>query len=89
VSFSLAGNYGLDIFDPGYPTSRQVACPTVAQLHEVEGTVVATASSLAYDSRTTVYTYMWKTDAAWTGTCREFSVKMRYGSVRKAVFKFK
>jgi hypothetical protein len=89
VSFSLAGNRGLDIFDPGYPTSRQIACPATGSLHEVERTVSSSASSLAYDARTTVYTYTWKTDSSWSGTCRELSVKMRYGSVRKAVFKFK
>ena len=87
VQFSLLANLGLNIFDPGYPRSQQVACPTGLISHTVDTSAVATAG-LKYDTRTTVYTYGFKTDASWVGTCRELTVKFRYGSVRKIQLKF-
>jgi hypothetical protein len=88
VKFSLLSNRGLDVFDAGYPRSQQVACPTGLFTNEVklQGT---TAPGLAYDARTTVYTYGFKTDAAWAGTCRELTVKFRHGSVRTIQLRFK
>jgi hypothetical protein len=81
VHFSLASNRGLDIFDASYPRSVQVACPTglIPRDVDIERSVTA---GLTYSVPTTVYTYGWKTDAAWVGTCRDFTVKFRGGSVR-------
>jgi hypothetical protein len=87
VRFSLLSNRGLDIFDPGYPRSQQVACPTNIAQHAIDPQT--TATGLSYDARTTVYTYGFKTDPSWVGTCRVFSVKFRSGSVRTIRFKFR
>jgi hypothetical protein len=87
VNFSLISNLGLNIFDPGYPRSQQVTCPTGLTSHTIDIPKSVTAG-LTYDARTTVYTYGWKTDASWVGTCREFTTKFRYGSVRKIQVKF-
>lgn len=71
VRFSLGGDHGLTIFAPGYPGSSTVACSSGTLVDTVEETVNAGASSLSYDRGTGLYTYIWKTDKAWAGTCRQ------------------
>ena len=89
VKFSLTGNQGLDIFvDPSYPKSQTIACDASAPADGIESTVTAGGSSLSYDGSSDQYTYVWKTDSSWTGTCRALVLKMKDGTVRRAVFKF-
>jgi hypothetical protein len=38
MKFSLAGYQGLDVIEPGFPTSRQVACQSGGATSEVEQT---------------------------------------------------
>jgi hypothetical protein len=90
VKFSLGGNRGLTPFAPGYPASQTVACDTGAPVDPVETTVTAGSSSLQYDAGSNSYTYVWKTDKAWAGTCRDLILQFpNGGSVRSAHFKFK
>ncbi|HVF25234.1 MAG TPA: PxKF domain-containing protein, partial [Anaerolineales bacterium] len=88
VKFSLGGDQGLDIFAPGYPSSTVIACGSTAG-DAVEQTVTAGSSSLSYDSSTDQYTYVWKTEKAWAGTCRTLVVKLNDGTFHWANFKFK
>ena len=88
VKFSLNGNQGLDIFAKGYPTSVKIECSSTAPLGAVEETVTAGASSLSYDPASDQYTYVWKTDKGWSGTCRQLVVKFKDGSEKSANFKF-
>jgi uncharacterized delta-60 repeat protein len=89
VKFSLAGNRGLNIFAAGYPTSQQIACNTSAPLDDIEQTVTAGSSSLAYDATSGQYTYVWKTDKAWAQTCRQLNLRMVDGSSHIAYFSLK
>lgn len=89
VKFSLGGNQGLDIFLSGYPISRQIACDSSAPLDNIEQTVTAGGSSLTYDATTNQYIYVWKTEKAWAGTCRQLVVILKDGSIHTANFKFK
>ncbi len=89
VKFALGGNRGLNFLIPNSPGSQTVACDTGAPLDTVEQTVTAGTSSLQYDSTSNQYTYIWKTDSSWGGTCRELTLKFTNGDVRKAEFKFK
>jgi hypothetical protein len=89
VKFQLGGNRGLTFLAAGYPSSQKVACDSDAPLDPVEVTVTAGQSSLQYDSGANMYTYVWKTDKAWAGTCRDFTLKLPSGSFRTARFKFK
>lgn len=89
IKFSLGGNQGLNIFLSGYPISQQVACDTSAPLDDIEQTVTAGGSSLSYDAISDQYNYVWKTDKAWAGTCRQLVVIFKDGSVHTANFKFK
>jgi hypothetical protein len=73
VKFGLGGDFGLNIFAAGYPTSKQVACPNGLPPDVVEETSTATKSGLTYDATSGLYTYVWKTDRAWRGTSVESS----------------
>jgi len=87
VKFSLDGFQGLDIFAPGYPTSTHTTCGNTAE-DAIEETVSAGSSSLSYNAAADQYTYVWKTDKAWMGTCRTLIVRLRDGTIHRANFKF-
>jgi hypothetical protein len=75
VKFSLGGDFGLDILASGYPKSQTVACDSTAPVNGVEQTLSAGGSGLTYDASSGLYTYVWKTDKAWTGTCRQLVLR--------------
>jgi hypothetical protein len=87
VKFSLSGNQGFDIFG-NTPASQQIVCDTSAPVDTIETTVASGSSSLSYDAATDQYTYAWKTDRAWAGTCRQLTVQLKDGSAHLANFRF-
>jgi hypothetical protein len=89
VKFSLGGDKGLNIFLNGYPLSQQIACDSNLSLDNIEQTVTAGGSSLSYDASTDQYTYVWKTNKAWAGTCRQLVVTFNDGTYHRANFSFK
>ncbi len=82
IKFSLGGNYGLGVLAMDYPLLQPVDCTT--------GTPVGRSSvlnnSLQYSAGT--YTYVWKTDKAFAGTCQVFMLGLNDGTVYTANFKF-
>jgi CSLREA domain-containing protein len=88
IQFSLGGDHGLAIFASGSPSSAQIACPLSDASGDVLPTVTAGNSELSYDPSTDTYTYVWKTDKSWGGTCRRLFVTFADGSVRTADFSF-
>ncbi|MBK6451900.1 MAG: PxKF domain-containing protein [Proteobacteria bacterium] len=89
VKFSLGGNQGLAILAVGYPKSQKIGCGSSAPLDTVEETVTAGSSSLSYAAGAGQYHYVWKTDKAWAGTCRQLIVKLIDATVHVANFKLK
>jgi uncharacterized repeat protein (TIGR01451 family) len=89
VKFSLSGNKGLSIFAPNSPASGVITCGTNAPVNEIEETVTAGSSSLSYDASSDQYIYVWKTNTAWAGTCRQLVVRLNDGSEHRANFKFR
>ena len=89
VKFSLSGNKGLNIFAAGYPKSQTIDCDSTAPVDGIEQTVTAGGSSLQYNALTDVYTYVWKTDKAWAGTCRQLVLGLADGTFKLANFKLK
>jgi DNA-binding beta-propeller fold protein YncE len=89
VRFSLSGNKGLGIFAPGSPSSGTIECNSSDPATVLEETVTAGSSSLSYDPSADQYIYVWKTDQAWAGTCRQLVVQLNDGSIHSANFKFK
>jgi hypothetical protein len=87
VKFALGGNRGLAILAAGYPKSTKVACTSGAPEDSVEQTVTAGGSSLTFDEGQ--YVYVWKSDKAWAGSCRQLEVKLVDGTSHKALFRFK
>ncbi|CAA9454347.1 MAG: hypothetical protein AVDCRST_MAG01-01-4978, partial [uncultured Rubrobacteraceae bacterium] len=97
VKFSLGGDMGLDIFATGtdannnaftYPTSSAMRCDSTDPVDAIEETVAAGGGSLSYDPTLDRYTYVWKTQKAWAGTCRQLVVKLDDGTYHRANFKF-
>lgn len=91
VQFSLGGNQGLSIFAAGYPATVGESCGSWSQLpdNSISSTDTAGGSSLQYDSASNTYTYVWKTDKSWSGTCRQLQVKLIDGTTQTADFQFK
>ena len=89
VKFSLGGNRGLSIFAAGYPQIRQINCNSGALQDPVEETVTAGNSGLSYDATTGIYSYVWKTNKAWTGTCWQLILRLTDGTDHSATFAFK
>ena len=86
MKFSLSGDQGLGIIAAGYPASERVECDAAPQ-DAIEQTVTAGGSSLSYNSVSDQYNYVWKTDKAWAGTCRQFVLKLDDGTFHQANFK--
>ena len=90
IKFTLGGDMGLDIFAGGYPKSFRVAgFEAGSEFDNIEEIVTTGNSGLSYDPVTGQYTYVWKTDKSWAGTCRQLSVKFADGTEAPlANFKF-
>jgi len=88
VKFSLGGDHGLDVFEAGYPKSQLIECNSNAEVDGVEETVTAGASSLSYAAGSDTYNYVWKTEKAWTDSCRQLVVKFDDGTTARANFMF-
>lgn len=89
VRFSLGGNQGLAIFASGYPASSPITCDASDPGTTIEETLNTGGSGLNYDTTSGQYTYVWKTDRAWKGTCRMLVVAFTDGSQHLAKFRFK
>ena len=87
VRFSLTGDQGLAIFGSD-PVSQKVVCDASAPIGEIEVAETAGASGLSYDAADDQYTYVWKTDKAWAGTCRQLVVTLDDGTQHIAQFAF-
>ena len=88
VKFRLSGNQGLNIFKSGSPASASYTCSGTAPTDAIEQTVTASTSGLSYDATTDQYTYVWKTDKAWAGSCRALVAKLADNTTKTANFQF-
>lgn len=86
MKFSLSGNQGLNILAAGNPRSKVVAC-TLANTNGGQPTK-SVGGGLAYDLGADQYRYIWKTEKAWAGTCRQVMVGLIDGTVHTALFRF-
>jgi uncharacterized protein YjbI with pentapeptide repeats len=89
VKFSLNGSRGLQIFAAGYPQVSSINCNTDAPVDDNVQTVDAGQSSLNYDAGTDTYTYVWKTDRSFAGSCRQLILRLADGTDHVASFKFR
>jgi hypothetical protein len=84
VKFSLGGDQGLGILATGYPKVVVITCDTNTPTDVIESTVTPGQSTLTYDATAGQYIYVWKTDKAWAGTCRQLQVKLVDGTTHVA-----
>ena len=89
IKFSVGGARGLGILAQGSPSSAQIACSGGAALDAIEQTVAAGGSTLSYDLAASQYTYVWKTQKLWAGTCRQFVLTLADGTSHSALFDFR
>ena len=88
MKFSLGGDYGLSILAAGSPSSAAAACTTGAVESTADPAFAPGSSTLAYDPVTDTYSYVWKTNKDWAGTCRVFTLKLDDGTAHTATFQF-
>jgi hypothetical protein len=89
VRFGLGGDMGTNILAAAYPQSVQVACAGGPYPGTGAQTMTAGRSALSYDAMNDQYVYVWKTEKAWAGTCREWILRLSDGSEHRATFTFK
>jgi hypothetical protein len=89
VKFSLDGYYDMDILEVGYPGSQQIDCDSLDPLDTAEETLSIGSIRLFYKKSTEEYTYIWKTEKAWAGSCRQLIVKFNDGTEHLAYFEFR
>jgi hypothetical protein len=85
IKFTVGGYRGQQVLGAVAPTSEPVACPAGASEHSIRPGIAGSAGlrSLGYS-----YTYVWKTNPSWAGTCRKFVLTLIDGSVHEALFRF-
>ncbi|TCB96880.1 metalloprotease, partial [Micromonospora zingiberis] len=96
MKFKLATNRGLDILASNSPYSRLVDCDTLRTTNPGGPTTprptpvkaVNPGNSTMSVSANGQYNYVWKTDPAWAGTCREFVLTLDNGFQYRSYFKF-
>ena len=88
VKFSLGGYRGMSIFETDYPKSQIVPCDSTSPVDGIDQTVAPGSSVLSYDAASDQYTYVWKTDKSWAGSCRQLVVRFNDGNERRASFSF-
>ncbi len=89
MKFNLSGNQSLNIFSLGYPASQKIDCDSNAPIDKINKTVTTGQSNLSYDATIDQYNYVWKTDKAWSGTCRQIILRLIDGTDHIANFKFR
>jgi hypothetical protein len=68
--------------------STAVFCASSAPIAAVEETTAAGGSGLSYDPLSGQYSYVWKTEKGWAGTCRRLVLRFEDGQEKVADFKF-
>ena len=86
--FRSGGYQGMAIFAAGYPKPFVIPCGGSVQ-DPVEETATAGSSTLQYDAGTGRYHYVWKTEKAWSSTCRQLQLRFADGTTQVANFYFR
>lgn len=89
VKFSLNGFHGFDIFSDGSPSSVETDCNSGARTGMPEPIGSPGNSGLSYSKEGDFYSIVWKSERAWTRTCRRLVVELDDGSVHEADFQFR
>jgi len=88
VKSGLEGNHGSNVFAPAYPQSQMIDCDTSVPSDAAEPIVFAGSDSLRRHAKEGQYSFVWKTDKAWAGQCRQLVINFIDGKSHTSVFKF-
>ncbi len=88
VKFSLGGDWGMDIFEYGYPVLMKCKDCTFTEF-EPDKLLYMDRSKLLYDASLDQYIFTWKTKKNWSGTCWILNILLNDGSIHQAYFKIK
>ncbi|WP_298988898.1 PxKF domain-containing protein [uncultured Pseudokineococcus sp.] len=88
-TLGLAGDYGLAVLADGSPTSVRTDCVSGALVGQPAPAGAPGRSALSFDIATGTYTWVWKTEPSWAGTCRTFTLELDDGSVHTARVDFR
>jgi YVTN family beta-propeller protein len=87
VGFSMGGYSGLDVLDPGAPSSVAVDCDNPGE--PTGGEPARSDTGLRYVRSAGTYRFDWLTDRAWAGTCRDFILTLSDGTVQRLPVHFR
>jgi MBG domain len=82
IKFTLAEYMGLQVLR-SVPTSIPVQCGSGPEYTIPSSILPGGLSVQGYN-----YTYRWRTDPSWAGTCRKFIMTLADGSTHEAMFRF-
>jgi hypothetical protein len=89
IRFELGGNQGLDVIEDGWPQVAVVGCDFAAEPERGEPAKHPRwFRELVYRKRKKRYVFLWRTERDWAGSCRQFMLKLKDGTVRRADFRF-
>jgi uncharacterized repeat protein (TIGR01451 family) len=89
LKFSLGGNFGMNIFAPGFPTQGTIDCTTLQPTGGMS-TIPSGDVSLNFNIGAGQYNLQISTPMSWAGTCREIGVAFNDGTPPHfAFFQFK
>jgi Bacterial pre-peptidase C-terminal domain len=89
IRFELGREQGLDVVEEGWSQVAEVECGSGA---EPSGGEPARHPrwfrDLVFRKRRARYVFLWRTERAWAGSCRQFMLRLRDGTVKRADFEF-
>jgi hypothetical protein len=85
MKFALVGYRGSRVLMPGSPTSMVVQCSAGAPENALHPTLTIVSGLRSLGGS---YTYVWKTNTGWAGTCRKFVLTLADGTTHEALFRF-
>jgi hypothetical protein len=89
IRFELGGNQGVDVIEDGWPQVAVVGCDFTAEPEAGEpARHPRWFRELVYRRSKKRYAMVWQTERRWAGSCRQFMLKLKDGTVRRADFKF-
>jgi uncharacterized repeat protein (TIGR03803 family) len=88
IRFRLGADAGRDVIVSGSPSVRRVPCISAVPSNSIEGIAATNSGSLQHAQGTDRYSFAWKTDPSWAGTCQELALELTDGTVHRATFQF-
>ena len=89
ISFQVMGLHSRRGPLAGAPVSTEMTCPTSAPSEELDDEDGDENSRGGLHGDGSKYTYVWKTDRSWAGSCRRLVLTLADGTTHQALFRFK